>query len=467
MSGINNLKSISALVLLFLLIAPAASFPRDNSLTGGLSVGLDYFDRSGDDTDDDYERIVVTPMILFRSLSERDTFELQASPSAKYDWNDSETDWDSNVRVAADRFMTEKWQLGISNRLLRSDYQDTEGGIFYDPTVPPEEVVTPTDPQLSSDRGRRRYWRNTTDLFSNHFYREDSLLRLGANYIALRNDDTGFAGDEDYDRYAASLRNEHRFDAIWSSALDLRYVVGDYEPADTAAGAPPTDDLLSDDLKEYYLSLALTNASIANNPLSLSYDYIATRYDETLQDDSDIHQMRLTWRRDISPRMYTVLGAGPSYEKTEGQDATWGGNGIAEMNYALEYGYINFLVEKDYSVDNFSGSDERGLVDSWETRLSGGYQLQQDLTLSGRLIYLYEDREEASVRSGNRDAVLLEEYHKDRYIAGAGLSYTFWEFYTASIDYTFIKQESDRVNDDYDDHRLLLTLSWKKELFHW
>jgi hypothetical protein len=468
MTGITKSKLITALAVLILIMSSSSSFARVNSLTGGLSLGLDYDDRSYDDReDDDYQSIVLTPMVLFRSLSERDSFELRAAPGIRYDLIDSETDWDSNISVAADRFMTQFWQLGILNHYLISDYYDTETGIISDPADPSQEVAPSTDPQLSSNRGRSRYWRNTLGLFSSYFYREDSLFRLDLNYIALRNDDTSFGSDEDYDRYTGSLRNEHRFNAKWQSTLDFRYVRGDFEPTDPAVGVAPTEDPLSDDLNEYHLLLLLDNQSIALNPLSLSYNYIGTRYDETLQDDSDIHQMRLTWRRDISSRMYTNLGIGPSYVKTEGRDAEWGGNGIAEVNYAVEHGFFNFLVEKTYDVDNFSGSDESGLVDSWETRLSGSYQLQRDLTLSGRASYFYEDREGPLAVPGGGGLTRLEEYHNDRYIAGATLSHTFWQFYTASIDYTFTTLDSDRVGDSYDDHRILLTLSWEKELFHW
>jgi hypothetical protein len=165
--------------------------------------------------------------------------------------------------------------------------------------------------------------------------------------------------------------------------------------------------------------------------------------------------------------LYTKLGFGPTYEKTEGQDATWSENGIAEVNYALEYGFLNFLVEKSHDVDNFSGSDERGTVDSWETRLSGMHRLQKDLSLSGRLAYINEDREEFRETPANGDESQVTEFNRERYIAGAILRYTFWQYYNASVNYTFTKQDSEQAGDDYDDHRILLTLSWEKELFHW
>lgn len=454
MFGVTNFKLIGALVVFILLLVPAVSFARVNSLTAGVSVGLDVSDRSSgdDDDDDDFERIFLTPMVQLTSRSERDSFLLRASPSIRYDPDDSNTDWNSNVNVAVDRFMTRSWQMGVSNQYFISDYSDTYT----------EEITSSTDPQLSDNRGRRRYWRNTLRTFSDYFYKEDSLFGMNLNYIALRNDDdTSFSdGRDEYDRYAARLRNEHRFNAKWASRADFRFVRGDFKSNNS--------DELSDDLDEYHLTLAIDNDSIANNTLSLGYRYIGERYDETLQDDSDIHQARFTWRRDISSRMYTRLGGGPSYEKTEGRDADWGGNGIAELDYSVEHGSYNFQVEKIYDVDNFSGSDESGVTDSWRTRFVARRQLQSDLTLSGRLSYIYEDREELLATTGGSGAqTRVEEYHNDRYIAGATLGYNFLQFYNASIRYTFTKQDSDRAEDDYDEHRLLLTLSWQKELFNW
>ena len=251
MSCITKLKSIAALVVLTFVLAPAVSLARDNSLTGGVSVGLDLYDRSSDDADDDdYKSIFLTPMLQFISLGERDTFELQASPSLRYELEESETDWNNNLSVAADRFMTRSWQLGISNHYLKSDSYDTDD----DADVDADADTDSTDPQLSSDRGRTRYSLNTLAFFSNYFYREESLVRFDFSYITLRNDDTGFDDDEDYDRYLFSLRDEHRFNAFWSTIFDFRYVIGDYDQ---------TGDELSDDLKEYHLLLELDNESIA------------------------------------------------------------------------------------------------------------------------------------------------------------------------------------------------------------
>ena len=178
--------------------------------------------------------------------------------------------------------------------------------------------------------------------------------------------------------------------------------------------------------------------------------------------------MTSAWKREFSPQIYTNLGIGPSYEKSEGRDANWAGNGIAELNYQIEHGLFNVKVEKRYDVDNFSGSDERGAVDIWDSRVSFDYLLQKDLSMTSFLSYVYEDREEQVPALDDENLITeLEEIHRDRYIAGLGLNYNFLQYYSAGINYTFIKQESDRIGDDYDDHRLLFTLSWQKELARW
>ena len=137
------------------------------------------------------------------------------------------------------------------------------------------------------------------------------------------------------------------------------------------------------------------------------------------------------------------------------------------------------------SADRFpgngdSGSGDRGLVDFWDARLAGNYNLTQNLALRAELGYLFEDRSDLAVAAGRLIATgetvggvgeegiaELEQYERDRYRAGLGASYTFLRNFTASVDYFYLKQETDRLNDNYDDHRILLTISWAKELFRW
>ncbi len=467
MTGNLTPKVILAAAILGLLTVPGTSYSRVNSLTGGIGTYFDYSDRSYDAErrdSNDYRAIGLEPMINFVSTSEKDRYQLRASPSIKYDLDNEETDWDSNVLVAADRFVSERWQLRFADTFIRTDYYDGNTNSASQPVDPSTGVPEIYDPTLSTNLNRRRYSRNTLYVASNYFYHEDSSFRMSFNYNTLIYDDSGIDRYNDYDRYAFNLLDEHRFNPRWKTTIDLNYVIGDY---DEVPDVILQNNELSRDLKEYRLLLSVENDSITHNPLSLTYYFINTDYDSILRDDAYINQVRATWRRDFSPHLYTRLGGGPSYTKVEGSDANWGANGIAELNYLIEHGFLNFTLDKRYGVENFTGDFQRGAVDTWDSSFSFGYQLQQDLRASGSLTYIYQDRSNQFSEIVNENVNLPDSYHTDEYIAGAGLAYDFWQFYTARIDYTYINQDSEIPGDTYDDHRIVLTLSWQKELYRW
>jgi hypothetical protein len=450
-------------IMLCPFVLASTALSRTNSLTAGATISYDYYDRRGSETpgddgqpvfpgdsDDDYNRLSLTPLLRYASTGERDSIELTASPSLRYELDDSEFEWDNYLSLVGERAFSQFWQVRGSNRFSRSDYSSDET-VFSDGSDT-DLQDSGSEPELSSDLGRTRYWRNTLDLASEFQYRQDSLFFVGFNWTVLRNDDD-FRSSDDYDRYGVTLRDEHRFDIRWRSVAEFSAVRGDFQEAD--------DILLSEDLWEYYLFLSLENNSIERNPLFLSYDYIAVKYDDTSQFDDETHQLRLTWRHDASPHLYTILGGGPSYLKPEEGDDSWGYNGIAEVNYLLERGSYRFAVEKGYTADNFSGTDERGIIDFWDAGLSFSRLLTQELSLDGLLGYRWEERTSPTLEDG------FEEYSEERYRASLGLSYRLSQYLSTRLSYSFISQDSDREGDDYDDHRLLLSLSWEQELLRW
>ena len=473
----------TSLLLAGLLVIPCLSTntqARVNIVNTGLSLSYDYDDRkyetvntSGDlgervdfSDNNDYRSIAITPLIRLISTGLKDRFEIQASPSLRYDLIDSETDWDHNFSLAVERSINKNWRLIGSNFLLRSDYYDSS---FSSDS----ETTQDTSLELSADFGRSQYWRNTFNIDSEHLYGQESVVDFGFSYIILRNDDSEFRTYEDYDSYEGSITNEHRFNQKWRELTEISVIRGEFETtglSDLLTG----DDSLSDDLMEYHLLLTGENNFSRQTTLSLFYNYIGTKYDDSLQVDGDIHQVQLRWIHNYSRQTTITLGAGPSYEKSEDQDSNTGGNGIAEITYRSEHGSFTFGVEKLYDVDNFSGTTERGFVDSWETRLLADYQILPSLVIDGHIRYTYEDRNDRPARLSDSFSstdpsgdIILEEYHNDIFVSNIGLRYNFLRNYTASLEYTFTKQESDILGDDYDDHRVLVSFSWEQNILHW
>lgn len=468
-----------------LLLVPASFASADmHSLTAGLSISYDYDKRQYEEEDrgdDVYQQISISPLILYEySPNSFDIYSARIEPSVRYDLEESETEWDYNdLLVTFQKTLTKHWTVDGSNSYLRSDSQESERESSTFETS--EQEVSETrdsqtvGPELSDDPGRNRYWSNNLQLGTDYTYKEQSLVHLGFGYSVLRNDSANdnYVEYEDYDRYVFNVSNEHQYSIAWITIIDLSYILGEYDEIGTQAeeGADITVDNLSNDLKEYRFSATLENHSFRQDIFSLDYEYIGSKYEEELQNDSDIHQGRLTWRRQYSPQLSTTLGAGPSYEKTEGHDANYGGNGFANIRYRMRNSLISFELEKDYDVENFSGTEERGSVDIWVARLFGNYRLTRNLTIDGRLSYANETREEpiaVTVDAAETDgAVTIEEYTQERSEAGLGLSYNFLRYYTASMNYSYAIQQADRSEDEYDDHRILLTLSWNQEVLRW
>jgi len=458
----KNIFPLVCAVALTQLVLAAGVHARSNVLSGGLSTSYDYSDRQYSSAagetfrsgDSDKQSFGLTPSLQYVSLSPRDRFEVSLAPTVKYDLEDSETDLDGLLTLAAERSLTSKWSIEGTNTLLRTDYyNNSTAGEFAEPQV--QEDPTP-DPQLSADLGRTRYLQNTFDVATDYRYRPDSQLHFGFNWIVLRYDDTQLV-NEDYDRYSLELGNEHRYTSRWKTSANVSYVVGDYE-ADSLEN-------FSNDLQEYHLLLNVENNSIDRHPLTLSYNYLGTEYDSELLPDSEAHSLRLNWRYDISPLLYTNVGLGPSYQETDGQDGNWGTNGIAEIHYTQMHSTYSAVVENGYQTNNFSGTGERGIVEFWDVGLNYTQALSRYLTWDARLGYHHEDRDTAVVVL--EDGETLDGNQEDQYIAGVGLSYIFLKDYSLRCGYTFITQDSDMQGSDYDDHRILVSLSWNRELKRW
>jgi hypothetical protein len=476
----NSRQKACSLGAVVLISLPATLFARTNIITTGLSSSYDYDDRQKEvlpanqlnASENDLSSIALQPLLDFVSETQQDRFELRVAPSFKYDFNDSKTDWDNDILVSADRFMTKDWQLSASNAYLRTNYYDIQaGGITTTGNINSQNAI----PELSANLGRTRYWQNILQAESKYFYDQECLIDFGGDYTVLRNDkpDTNVLTSlEDYDRYAVHFNNEHRYNTTWKTLAALNLARGDFSSANTVTDIVPESigDTLSFDLNEYRFLATVENYYIENNRFSLNHNYIGTQYDEELRSDGRIHQSRLSWRHEFSPQLNSTLGAGPSYEKTDGRASHSGVNGIAELNYLIPRGSLTVGVIKNYDMDNFSGTNESGFIDYWDAHFLLNYQLFENVTLNGRIAYRDEHRHQAlvaSVRSLEAFDPARDGYDRELVTTGIGLHYTFLQHYVAGFDYSYTKQDSDRIASDYEDHRLFFTLSWKQEWLRW
>ncbi len=458
-------RNICQVIIPVLLLGiTVSSEARVDSLTGGMSVGMDMDHYSSKGTQPsgsnrDYNRIYTSPSLNFKSSDIKDGIDFTYAPSFRYDLNGRGTDVGQKLNFLANKSLLKEWRIRISESYVNADdstltaNQDTSANTSGN-------VSTTTNDQISNELGRHRFWNNTASLASDYTYLQDSVVSLGYTYAVLRNDGGSLLGYQDYDKHSTLASVSYRFLPAWKAILGGQYVRGLYDAQQIITAGTQSD------LSEYHGNMSLESYIFEKNILSLSYGYIGTRYDDKTRNDSDIHNATLGWQRDISPHMNFDLGCGPSFVKTEGQEGKLGYNAHANLNYAIEHGKMGIGAARTYSQDNFSGTSTGGTIDSWTVIGNFNYQLSKDLSTGLVASYADQDHQNALVGIGGGGGT--SSYHEKISSTGVSIRYSFWRWYTLTLGYTFTRQEADSILvNSFDENRVYLTLGAQKELFRW
>ena len=471
------------MIALLIGVSAIPSFARVYSLSGGLETGFD-FDRwnykntaqngntSAARQNKDYNRFVTTPSLDFTSKGVKDSLDLKYSLGVKYDMDRKNTSYDHHLSFSAQRLLVQNWQINISDLYVNTDETNLTSNSAASSTTGSTGDTGSTGTsgvdQVSNDYGRHRFWTNASSLKTNYVYHQDSLISLGYTYSVLRNENTALTNYQDYDKHDVAASVSYRFNPEWNTSLGGDYIRGLYPTQDQTQ----TSSTAKSDLNEYHGNAALEYDLSTHNTFFLSYGYIGARYDDTtFNKDSDIHQGQMSWKSKISQHLNSELGGGPSYIKQQDQDGKWGYNAHARLNYALEHGSVGLGAEKGYKLDNFSGANTgAGYIDYWSVKGDVSYQVFEDLSSNLFVSYRNEDHQgNLAVIAGNAtDTTNSDTYTKKIYTAGINVKYSILQWLSTSIGYTFTRQEADSTTiDQYDEHRLFLTLSANKEFWQW
>ncbi|MGB5230810.1 MAG: hypothetical protein WBN83_04745 [Desulfoprunum sp.] len=497
--------SLPVLLALFTLYPSTDGDAAVVAVRGGLSTGVDIYDRqytaspeeleaagvTVDDDEDDYQRILIRPLIAIDRSTERSSLGLSYQPGFYYDYDNEEDGVNHAASLSYRNQMSKAWTLSVIDNLLQSDIAE-DTAVTETSAAPQDSGATATPAaagQSEGDRitdkeGRRKYTTNTLQFLSDYAYGQDSVFSLGYDYGILRNDNGVDDEYQDFDRHQASIALAHRLDREWKASLGGRYVRGLYDEPDNGTAATATESQTgdvakepSDDLKEYYADAGVEYDGIARNPLSLDYGLAVYDYDDAARGDSEIHDLTFGWRWNRSPHVTYNLGAGPSYATTDGQDDTWGYNGEIGADYTIERGRFHLGVQKGLERRNFTGEvDENGLIDYWDGRADFSYQLLESTTVALFAGYRDEDQDEVVPGSASLpplDAAqqlendLIETVTTQRFYTGCSLRYSFWQWYALDLSYRYADQTSDDPGDEYDEHQIMLTLSYATDFWQW
>ena len=69
--------------------------------------------------------------------------------------------------------------------------------------------------------------------------------------------------------------------------------------------------------------------------------------------------------------------------------------------------------------------------------------------------------------ASDEESILDTTYERDIYEIGAGLTYGFLKYYNARLRYSYYVSDGELNRDQYNDHRILFTLSASADLWRW
>ena len=445
-----------------------------------------------DDHEGDSRSLFVTPRVRFSSKDVADLFEFTYAPTFTYDEVDSSSDVGHDLKLLGERYLTRRWLVRATESYFYgedslTDTQRQSGAIIpasgeqptaTDDSANQEETGTS---DLTDKYGRRQYWRNTFGLETEYTYSQDSMAGLGYNFGVLRNEGGGSGGYDDYDRHEVTGKVDHRFNTRWSTQTELAYVRGLYDPTEVTVVAPTTTatEEVDDDLVEYHGQMRLNYAWRQHDSFFGQYVYAAADYDAELREDSAIHEMTLGWDHGFSKQLHMTLSGGPTLITYDTSDNETGYNASAGLVWSSFQTSLGANTSYRYDYENFDGN-RSGLSKIWRTQVQGAYRFtpQWQATLTGG--YTQSDREEpfndqvvaivddtagtAADLTGQQDDHF--RYREETWDAGLAVQYSFLRWYTASLSYRYADFQSEQ-DQDYDEHRIMLTLTAAKEILRW
>lgn len=475
--------TVAASLLTVVLVAPSSA--RQTTVTGGADTSYDFRSRSykqntsGTNSDEgDAKKVGIGPLVTVESKDIYDSLSLRYAPTFYYDYTSEDSGVDHRLNLKAERALSRFWSLTVSDDFIRSDDPSvsTSNSNYTSSASGSGQSPAPATDQLSRDLSGQTYWTNAATVQTAYTLSQLSSISGGYTYSVLRNDEgsgnyTSQQDNQDYndyDKHAFFTNYSHGFNQNWRSSLGLNYTRGLYDNGTTTLGTATG----TPDLDQYGGNLGVDYVQDPNNFFPVKYSYSETQYDGDTEPGYQVHNGSIGWDHAYDSRTRLAMGAGPSYAKTDGLDGTWGYNGYLTFSRKYEHAAYTLALDKQYAAQNFTGSQDSGLTDTYNANATFSYQYTQRLALDAHARYTWESTftprgDYLTAASGSGNTTGDTAYDTNTYEAGVGFSYSFAQWYKAGVAYTYYVSDGNLASDQYTDNRVLFTLSATKELWRW
>ena len=303
---------------------------------------------------------------------------------------------------------------------------------------------------------RASFWANSFSTGLGYQYaRHGSVNARYGNRILKYDKSDG----NNYKSHNASIGTSYQFTAQWNSSLTYSYLDANFEDSDNYTDANFDD---SEDFTTHSAGFNLGYSHSVWNSYSAGVNYSEKNYDTDsievpVDDRNDYYTVsgNLGWTHAFSPTKTLSMSAGPSYVHRDKDDSRMSGNGNVNYTSAFENG--------SWFVGAFAGLDDRSLGGDADEDLS-----EYKRAMTGVSWQVAEDLS-ASLGASFRDDEFLTSTGNDEetYNANARLHYSFGRYFHLSGRYVYTQVVADNSEDEYVNHRFLITLGASKELKRW
>jgi hypothetical protein len=432
--------------IFILFFAISSAYGIQYTFQPRISASEEYTDNrdlSRNNKEDDFIT-VISPGFTAQMLGKISGLEVSYDPAYaiyKDSSDDNQLRHNANLRAWTAPSKNTQFQLN-NNFFLTEDPQEREEIIVV------EEGEAGETRDTTIRRTRRKYYRNTADArLSYQFGREDSMY-VGFLHSILRNNDSQ---TEDNDRYSPSAGLNYWFGPKFGFQSNATYTRGEFDRDKDFIGEG-TDDFDNYAGRIRFIARTKTRFSIFTQ-----YNHAYRKFDGNDSNDYMVYAPSAGFTYVVEKGLNLRLGLGYYYQEVDNDDDNqdWFSNSQIAKIWDFRRGSINLTGLTGVTQTNF-GAENVGLERFAAVQSSANYAFAKNIAGDINGLYRYSDV------IGDSDEENVGE-KVNRYRAGAGLSYLPTRWMSIRLGYTFNKVDSDDNEDDYDEHRGLLTITLSPE----
>jgi hypothetical protein len=416
---------------MFLLLSPLPAFAQyEYQLTPSIGVSEEYNDNiNAAATNEESDYITgLTPAINFDILTQNTTLDFRYAPTFVFYKNNKQNNTTRHLSTLAwDQRLSQYLNFNISNTFYFS-----EQPIEYDPNV------------VGVRTSRQTYWRNTGQFNFDVLFAPQSALTFGYYLNHLENEDPTIT-DGRIQRPSVTLGYSFNI----HNQIQIRYA---YDKVDFSRDDPPSTivQFFQNDYTGNNSGFRYTYRFNPNTSAYVDYGYADRDFDGPTP-NYKVHQISGGFDHAFSPETYLLLSGGYFIQDNEFFGETSDYLYSVRLTKQFQYGNFsiggtggwdeNFLDAQRFGFTRYSSADARidyQVAERLNFNVGGSYRLDRD-----NLNF------EWTTARGN-----------------FGLRWTFLQYLSLTLDYSYAARHSDRPFDEFKINRIMLSFSASK-LYRW